>query len=529
MKVRYTVPSAVTRAAYVGNGVTTVFSAPFNFFDDSDLYVVLVNDTTAVETVQVLTTNYTVTGGDGSTGSVTMLVAPASGYTLVIERNIPFTQEIDLEANDPFPAEVTEEGFDRATMLAQQNRLEIQKSPKLPPTYDPDSDPEIRIPVPEAGKVLIGNEDEDGFENAAIADLSVADVPTTIVSLANRDLLEYESAGAVWKNQTLATILKRMLTTAGDIAVNVAGTVSRLAIGTAGQVLGVSGGAVAWVTPTTYGYTGVRQTVQHGPVTSAGLPSFLPSTNAALSITTQNVSSSYPLVASAANGSSTQGAVNTIGVTTANISWTGLTASRAAATPNFLYGTISAAGVITPASTILAPVYQWGGTPSTTNGQITFNISEMKAYLGNGTTAPQTNLVVFGEAATDGSGVISTVAYAYNGRYDSGWTATLPTAGANLSVNSNLGGAPDYFDARFVIECTTIDGGWAVGNTTDDVGYNTSGSQFGKLAVSKTSKTSSITPGNQGTGFTLPNLSSGAFLQLTAASWKYKFVVTRRW
>jgi hypothetical protein len=37
MKVRYTVPSAVTRAAYVGNDVTTVFSAPFNFFDDTDL------------------------------------------------------------------------------------------------------------------------------------------------------------------------------------------------------------------------------------------------------------------------------------------------------------------------------------------------------------------------------------------------------------------------------------------------------------------------------------------------------------
>lgn len=248
MKVRYTVPSAVTRAAYVGNGATTVFSAPFNFFDDSDLYVVLVNDTTAVETVQVLTTNYTVTGGDGSTGSVTMLTAPPTGTTLVIERDVPFTQEIDLEPNDPFPAEVTEEGFDRSVMLAQQNRLEIQKSPKLPPTYDPDSDPEIRIPVPEAGKVLVGNSGATGWENTAIADLSVATIPTTISGLANRDLLEYESAGATWKNQSLATILKRMLTTAGDIAVNIAGTVSRLAIGTAGQVLGVSGGAPAWIT-----------------------------------------------------------------------------------------------------------------------------------------------------------------------------------------------------------------------------------------------------------------------------------------
>lgn len=326
-------------------------------------------------------------------------------------------------------------------------------------------------------------------------------------------------------------ILDSLFDAEGDIIIaSAADTPLRLARGTTGQALTIVANRPAWTTLTTYGFSGVRQTVQHGPVvTATGLPDFLPSTNAALSITTQNVSASYPLVASAANGSSTQGAVDTIGISTANLTWSGLTASRAAATPNFLYGTISAAGVITPASTIVAPVYQWGGTPSTTSGTITFNISEMKAYLGNGSTAPQTNLVVFGEAATDGSGVISTVAYAYNGRYDSGWTATLPTAGTNLSVNSNIGGAPEYFDARFVIQCTTIDGGWAVGNTTDDVNYNTSGSQFGKMAVSKTSKTTSITPGNTGTGLHLQNLSTGAFLQLTAASWKYKFVVTRRW
>lgn len=202
MKVRYTVPSAVTRAAYVGNDVTVNFSVPFNFFDDSDLDVILVNDTTAVETVQVLTTNYTVTGGDGSTGTLTMLVAPATGYTLVIERDIPYTQEIDLEPNDPFPAEVTEEGFDRATMLAQQNRLEIQKSPKLPPTYDPDSDPEIRIPVPEAGKVLVGNDDEDGWENGKLGELSTADVPVILVDLEDGDILEYSDDASAWRNKT---------------------------------------------------------------------------------------------------------------------------------------------------------------------------------------------------------------------------------------------------------------------------------------------------------------------------------------
>jgi hypothetical protein len=197
MKVRYTVPSTVSRAAYSGNGVTVNFSVPFNFFDDSDLYVVLVNNTTAAETVQALTTNYTVTGGEGETGTLTMIVAPIAGVTLVIERNMPYTQEIDLEPNDPFPAEVTEEGFDRGVMLAQQNLLKINKSPKLPPTYDPDSG-EIRLPLPENGKLLSGKADETGWENVAISDLALADIPTLITGATDGDILEFD--GTNWIN-----------------------------------------------------------------------------------------------------------------------------------------------------------------------------------------------------------------------------------------------------------------------------------------------------------------------------------------
>jgi hypothetical protein len=170
MKVRYTVPSAVTRAAYSGNGVTVNFSAPFNFFENSDLRVILVTIATGVETTQVLTTNYTVAGGGGEDGTVTMLVAPPTGTTLVIERAIPYTQEIDLEPNDPFPAEVTEEGFDRATMLAQQTLNRAKQSPKLPPTYDTDG-AAIAIPLPEAGQVLVGKSDASGWENSDPVDL----------------------------------------------------------------------------------------------------------------------------------------------------------------------------------------------------------------------------------------------------------------------------------------------------------------------------------------------------------------------
>lgn len=160
MKVRYTVPSDQSYVSYSGNGSTTVFSVPYVFFDSTDLSVTLVNNATAVETTQAITTNYTVSGGSAGTGpaagSVTMATAPASGTTLVIQRNVPYTQEIDYSPNDGFPAEVNEEGLDRTTMLAQQANRRAQQSVRLPATFDPNGTP-ITLPMgPEPSRKVIG-------------------------------------------------------------------------------------------------------------------------------------------------------------------------------------------------------------------------------------------------------------------------------------------------------------------------------------------------------------------------------------
>jgi hypothetical protein len=276
---------------------------------------------------------------------------------------------------------------------------------------------------------------------------------------------------------------------------------------------------------------GVRQTVAAGPVTTAGLPSFLPGTYTGLTVSTQNVTSSAPLVATAANGwsATTGNAQDNQGYSSADIVWTGLTASRAAATPNYLYGTI-AGGVITPATTILAPIYQWGGTPSITAGQITFNIAEMKAYLGNGLAAPQTDLVVFGEAATDGTGVISTVAYAYNGRYESAFTATLPGASTAVTASHNLGVKPRLF--KFIIECTTTNVGYAVGDQVTEgiMSQAASTAVFPHMFWSNTKSGGLVTlDGGSGSFIVASRSVPGSLIQLTAASWKYGWIADRGW
>lgn len=272
-----------------------------------------------------------------------------------------------------------------------------------------------------------------------------------------------------------------------------------------------------------------RQTVAAGPVDSNGLPSGLPSTNGTLAIT-WTIAASSRFVATAANGWDYQGRqADRVGVSLSNLAWSGLTASRAAATPNYLYVTVNADGTLTAASTILAPVYQWGGTPAVTAGQFTFNIAEMKGYLGNGTTAPQAFVVFVGEAATDGTGVISTVMYAYNGRYEGAFTSTLWSASTGVSRSHNIGVVPRVKD--FILECTTIDNSFAVGEQISMAQQTATSAANGvyhphPLAATRNSMRTFAGPY---TAFVATDVASGSNVALTAGSWKYKPIADRGW
>ena len=129
-----TVSSSTARVNYSGNGVTVAFAVPFYFLSNSHLAVTL-RSSTGVETPQVLNTDYTVTGAGVLTGgTVTMTVAPASGATLVIVRDVPFTQETDLQPNDRLPAETLEQSIDKLTMITQQIDEATDRTLKFPVT-----------------------------------------------------------------------------------------------------------------------------------------------------------------------------------------------------------------------------------------------------------------------------------------------------------------------------------------------------------------------------------------------------------
>lgn len=250
----------------------------------------------------------------------------------------------------------------------------------------------------------------------------------------------------------------------------------------------------------------VQQTVLSGPVDTNGLPSFGGSTGST------TVTATGTLVATAANG-----VTNRTGSIT-NPQWTGITAN------SFATLTVNADGSCTPNVRTLAPVYQWGGTPSVTNGQLTFNISEMKMYLGNGASATQVYEVVVGEFTA--SGTVSAITwYALRGRYQAAWVATLPAAGVAVSFNHNIGVAD--FIPRTELRCTTAEFGYAIGDIVTEFNGNVGGYPA-PITCWRTYKTMGFTVSSTA-GLLALNKTTGANAALTLANWAYRVTGYRPW
>lgn len=149
-----TVATTTNRVSYTGNGSTTAFSVTFPFYDNTDLQVIERVIATGVETTKTLITHYTVTGGSGSTGTVTAVTAPASTVQWTIKRVLPRTQGTDLTPNDPFPANSVEQVFDRAVMLIQEIEEITSRCLRFPATDSTSLTSQLSSAVARASKYL---------------------------------------------------------------------------------------------------------------------------------------------------------------------------------------------------------------------------------------------------------------------------------------------------------------------------------------------------------------------------------------
>jgi hypothetical protein len=274
----------------------------------------------------------------------------------------------------------------------------------------------------------------------------------------------------------------------------------------------------------------VRQTVLSGPVTSAGLPDFGGSTGST------TVTMTGTLVATAANGAVASGATDLAGSIT-NASWTGLSTNGTM----YLYLTVNADGTCTPGSTTLEPVYQQGGTYSTTNGQSTFNIQEMTMKVGNGSSAAQAYRVFVGEVTVAGNVVTAITWYALMGRYIGAWTSTIPGTNTEVTENHNLGlgsGAGAGYAApgiagKLALRCDSADTGYAAGEIFHGAMTQPSAGNYALLTPRLRKNTLALRTGAS-IAFLWMNASTGALAYtggggVTSASWSYRFEVSRTW
>ena len=113
----------------VAAGVTqTSFAVPFEFFDDSDLNVYI--DTT----LQTITTNYTVTGGAGSTGTVTMSVTGPK--TVIFTRDTTIERTTDFTAGVDINRAALNTQLDTLTAISADNKDLGERSIRIT-DYDP--------------------------------------------------------------------------------------------------------------------------------------------------------------------------------------------------------------------------------------------------------------------------------------------------------------------------------------------------------------------------------------------------------
>ena len=125
------VDNSIYKNVYKGNGVTTEFPISFPFLENSHVQVIrsIETDTAFITEEVVPTTEYSITGaGIEKGGTCIFTIAPPTGTTIAIVRNVPITQLYAYEELDSFPAESHEDALAKLTMICQMLAEQITRA-----------------------------------------------------------------------------------------------------------------------------------------------------------------------------------------------------------------------------------------------------------------------------------------------------------------------------------------------------------------------------------------------------------------
>ena len=175
-----TVQNTITKNIYIGNGSTTSF--PFTFpCPKADYIKVFVRKNNLI----AQTDNFTV-DMDKATVTYPKSGTPlAAGENLVILRELPLEQPLNLVNQGPFFAEDIETTLDEEVMMIQQLREQLGRSLTVPVDIDAENAFETSVPI-KPGMSFRVKDDGSGFE--------VTDDPAKVLPLASDALKKAEAA-----------------------------------------------------------------------------------------------------------------------------------------------------------------------------------------------------------------------------------------------------------------------------------------------------------------------------------------------
>lgn len=160
------------------NGTTTVFTGSWTPIAASYFKLELELISTGVRTAQTQGVDYTLAFTDAGY-TATMTTAPSALYNVIRYREVAVEQDVAYKTSSGFQGAVIENSFDLVTAAIQDVNDAVSRSIKFP-IGSPTSD--VTIAEPEAGKVLIWNNDEDALINGDLADASLVQVTPSITS-----------------------------------------------------------------------------------------------------------------------------------------------------------------------------------------------------------------------------------------------------------------------------------------------------------------------------------------------------------
>lgn len=185
---------------------TTSFAVTFEFFADADLKVYIDN------VLKTITTHYTVSGGNGSTGTVTMSVTGASGgSTVVITRDIALERTTDFPSSGAFNISTLNTELDRLVAIDADRNDAVSRSVRLK-DQDASASMELPLKADRVGTVMAFNATTGAIE----AGPSISSVTTVATQSANINTVAGISA-----NVTTVAGIQANVTTVAGIASNV--------------------------------------------------------------------------------------------------------------------------------------------------------------------------------------------------------------------------------------------------------------------------------------------------------------------